>query len=245
MKRLPSIVLALFVRAICPIHGQELILPDVPVATLGLPAPTSSARLTMAAPHDKFILPEETAPHLTAGNKVAMGLIHGASLDSVAVWLLSSGYSHVLNSAPNYGTDSGAYGQRLGASALRGYTEETIGTSVLAPLLHQDPRFYKMGPRRNLAVRAAYAVTRTVVTRTDSGHLAPNYSLVGGNLAGATLTNAYYPNASRTAGQTLSTFGGSMGGAAFAFFAAEFFPDRIVARALARVHLVPGSVSPP
>ena len=191
----------------------------------------------MASVRSKFIFPGQTAPQLSATDKVYMGLIHGISLYSAAGWVLAAEYEQVTNGTPNFGTNLGAYGQRLGAAALRGYSEEVLGTSVLAPLLHEDPRFYKMDQRRNVALRATYAVTRTIITRDDRGHFTPNFQLVGGNLAGAALTNAYYLAFNRGFNQTLKTFEGSMAGSAFGFFADEFLPDKLLTRTMVAVHL--------
>ena len=176
----------------------------------------------MASKSDKYILPGQLAPKLDPSDKLVFGLIHGVSAYGVAGWFVSSGYSHVLNTSPNYGTDKGAYGARLGTAALRGYSNEVLKDAVMANVFHQDPRYYKMGPAHNVAARTAYSVSRILVTRNDEGRLAPNYSLVGGNLLGAALTNAYYPDANRGLGQTARTFGSSMYGAAFSFFASEF-----------------------
>lgn len=200
----------------------------------GLGAHDSELASQMASTTDKFILPGQLAPKLTAGDKVELGLVHGISPYSVLGWLVSAGYSHVINSSPNYGVDKGAFGARLGSAALRGFTEETFSDSLMAPLLHEDPRYYKLGPGHNVAVRAAYAVSRAVITRTDDGRRAPNYSLVAGNLLAAGLTNAYYPDQNRGAGQTAKTFGAAMGGAAFSYVAAEF-----ISGALEAVHLRP------
>jgi len=227
------------------------VLPDAPSASIAVssssqtasqPQQTSSGfedghRATTANVWAKFIFPGQIAPHLTATDKVYMGVLHGVSLYSVVGWVVAAEYEQVTNGTPNYGTDTGAYGQRLGAAALRGYSEEVLGTSVLAPILHEDPRYYKMGNRHNVAVRTAYAVTRTIITRDDNGHLTPNFSLLGGNLAGATLTNAYYPEFNRGFNQTLKTFEGSMGGAAFSFFADEFLKEKILDRTMIAIHL--------
>lgn len=182
-----------------------------------------------ASTTEKYILPGQLAPKLTVGNKVELGFIHGISLYSAAGWVVSAEYSQLINTTPNYGTDSGAYGARLGAAALRGYSDEVLRDSLMANVFHQDPRYYKMGPRHNIAVRSLYAVTRTLVTRGDDGHLAPNYSLLAGNAVGAALTNAYYPDVNRGLGQTAETFGSSMYGTAFSFFAAEFLSGALEA----------------
>jgi hypothetical protein len=107
-----------------------------------------------------------------------------------------------------------------------------MSDGVMASLLHEDPRYYRLGPSRSLPVRLLYAVSRPVMTRTDRGTASPNFALVSGTLAGAALTNAYYPPENRGAGQTFHTFGASLGGEAVAdreFFggvAGLFHPQR-------------------
>jgi hypothetical protein len=182
-----------------------------------------------ASTTEKYILPGQLAPKLDVGDKIELGFIHGISLYSAAGWVVSSGYSHIVNTTPNYGTDSGAYGQRLGAAALRGYSDEVLRDSVMANVFHQDPRYYKMGPRHNVVVRTLYSTSRIFVTRGDDGSLQPNYSLIAGNAMGAALTNAYYPDVNRGFGQTMETFGTSMYGSAFSFFAAEFLSGALEA----------------
>ena len=203
--------------------------PAVERSWFGLGSGDAERASHMASKTDKYIVPGQLAPKLDTSDKVVFGLIHGVSAYSVAGWFVSSGYSHVLNTSPNYGTDKGAYGERLGAAALRGYSEELLKDSLMANVFHQDPRYYKMGPAHNVAVRTAYSVSRILVTRNDDGRLAPNYSLVSGNLLGAALTNAYYPEANRGLGQTARTFGSSMYGAAFSFFASEFLSGALEA----------------
>lgn len=191
---------------------------------LGLISDEEKARYP-ASVLDKNIAPNQSAPHLTGMDKVALGLTHGVSPFSVTGWFFSAGFSHAIDSAPNYGVDKGAFGERLGAAALRGYSEEVLSDAVMANLLHQDPRYYKLGPSHTILHRGFYAASRILITRNDNGSSAPNYSLIGGNLMAAALTNTYYPEANRSFGQTATTFGGAMGGAAFSYAANEFLSD--------------------
>ncbi len=171
--------------------------------------------------HD--IDPGQLAPPLTAGDKVAMGLRGTFSLFAAGGWIFASGYEQLSNGAPNWGTDRGAFGQRLGSAALRGSSEDLLRGSVMMPLLHQDPRYYRLGPGHNPLARALYAATRPLISRTDGGRATPNFALFAGNLAGAALTNAYCPPANRSVHQTFATFGSGLGGAAIGDAVAEFF----------------------
>lgn len=143
-------------------------------------------------------------------------------------WFFSAGWSHLLDTSPNYGTDKGAFGQRLGAAALRNVSEDIFSTSIMAPVFHEDPRYYKLGRHgHTITQRAVYAATRVFITRSDSGRETPNWSLITGNLEAAALTNAYYPARNRTARRTMLTFGSSLGGAALGFGVSEFLDDAL------------------
>jgi hypothetical protein len=175
-----------------------------------------------ATPADRHIQPGQSAPLLTARDKVRMGLRGIVSPFAITGWFTAAGYEQLSNSSPNWGTDRGAFGQRLGTGAVRASTEGLLSNSVMAPLLHEDPRYYRLGSGHNPLARFTYAITRPVITRTDSGRAFPNLALMGGNLAGSILTNAYYPAQNRGGRRTIATFSGSLGGSAFGSLVTEF-----------------------
>jgi hypothetical protein len=160
---------------------------------------------------------------------VLVGLGDLYSVENFAAIILSAGYEHVLNSEPNYGTDKGAFGERLGAAAIRETTQGVFSDMVFAPLFHEDNRYYQMGPAKNPVKRTLYAVTRPFITKTDAGNSTVNGSLLAGYAAAAALTPAYYPQINRNFHDTASTFGSSIGGAALGFFVNEFSSDVLIA----------------
>lgn len=177
---------------------------------------------------DTVVLPDQQAPSLTGKDKFLMGVRDSVAPSSAMGWFFSAGWSHLLDTSPNYGTDKGAFGQRLGAAALRNVSEDIFSTSIMAPVFHEDPRYYKLGRHgHTITQRAVYAATRVFITRSDSGRETPNWSLITGNLEAAALTNAYYPARNRTARRTMLTFGSSLGGAALGFGVSEFLDDAL------------------
>ncbi len=181
----------------------------------------------MASPLDSIILPTEQAPSLTTRDKFLMGARGTISPFAVAGWFSASGYSHLTNGPPNYGTDKGAFGQRLGAAAILDSTEGFLSTSVMATVFHEDPRYYQMGRGHSIGKRVVYAATRVLITKTDSGKSTPNLALIAGNLEGAALSNAYYPPLNHGVSQTMKIFGGSLGGSAIGFGVSEFLNDAL------------------
>jgi len=176
-----------------------------------------------ASPTQKFIRPGQIVPTLTGGGKVLLGLKNAFMPFEASGWFASAGYEHVMNSSPNYGTDRGAFGQRLGAAAVRDSSESIFSDSVMANIFHEDPRYYQMGPAHNFFVRLVYSGTRPMFTRTDSGRTSLNLALLTGTMGGAALTNLYYPQVNRGMTQTMETFGGSLGGAALSDVVSEFY----------------------
>jgi hypothetical protein len=187
----------------------------------------SAEQMHTASRFAMTISPGQQAPSLTATDKFLMGAKNAVTPFSITGWLLSAGYSHVTNGTPNYGTDRGAFGQRLGATALRNMSEGVFSTSVMSTVFHEDPRYYKRGRDHSIAKRALYAATRAIITRTDSGKTTPNFALLSGNLAGAALTNAYYPPLNHGVSQTMMIFGTSVGGSALGFCVSEFLSDTL------------------
>jgi len=212
--------------------APDTLLPDAP--SVRRIAPSSSAALSnsgqqsampLAGRYDKYIQPGEAALRLTPSDKFVLGFRDAFSPTSIAVWVLVAGYEQVLNGSPNWPQTDGGFLRRAGAAAARDTSNGVFGDSVFAPIFHQDPRYYRIGRRRNLGYRLVYALTRPLVTRTDGGRSAPNLSLVAGTAFGSWLTNAYYPAVNQGLYQTAKTFGGSMGSSALGFAVAEFADD--------------------
>jgi hypothetical protein len=183
------------------------------------------ASLPEATRTQKYIKPGQTVPVLTADDKVLLGVRNAFAPYSVFGWFASAGYEQMTNSSPNDGTDRGAFGQRLGAAALLNTSEDILSDSVMANFLHEDPRYYRMGPMHNVFVRIAYSGTRPIITRTDAGRTSLNLSFLAGNMGGAALTNLYYPSVNCGGVQTMETFGGSLIQSVAGNVLSEFYGD--------------------
>ncbi len=209
--------------------AQDAGLPDspgystsepAPGQSAGTPGPTGTQRAT--SHFDKVIEPGEQATRLTAGDKVLLGIRENATFGSVGGWILSASYEQAVNSSPNYGQTGKGYAQRLGAAAARNVSENIFSDSVIAPILHEDPRYYKLGPGNNFFKRLFYSGTRGLITRTDGGRQTINFANIGGDLGGSAVTQLYYPSGNRNFNQVMSTWGSSIGGDALGYVADEF-----------------------
>ena len=127
---------------------------------------------------------------------------------------------------PDYPQGAKGYAQRYGAVYADGVTDILIGGAVLPSLLHQDPRYFYQGTGTNKS-RVIHALTTPFVCKGDNGKWQPNYSSVGGDLAAAALSNAYYPASNRGVGLFLSNFFIDTGQRAAASLAQEFLLRRL------------------
>jgi len=215
-----------------PVETSSSALPDAPSAVLSgsyiAPAMASYARPANIAPkYAVDIKPGQEAQPLDAHDKVIFGLRDAISPFSFVGYVVSAGYSHVTNGQPNYGTNSTAFGQRFGATVARDASETIFAESILAPVFHEDPRYYVMGDSHNFFARVIYSVTRPIITRTDHGHQTINASVLVGYAGGSALSYTYYPEINKNFKDTAATFGGSLAGAAVGDFVSEFLDDAL------------------
>jgi hypothetical protein len=205
--------------------SNTLLTPPISTAPSNTIVASGIVAMPTASRTQKYIEPDQIAPTLSVNDKALLGLRDAFSPFAAAGWFASADYEQLMNGNPNFGTDRGAYGQRLGAAAVRDSSEGVFSDSVMSSFFHEDPRYYRMGPTRHFLVRIIYSGTRPIFTRTDGGHSTPNLALLSGTMSGAALTNLYYPQVNRGVSQTLQTFGGSLGGAALGDVVSEFYAD--------------------
>ena len=201
--------------------AQQAADPSKPAAGPGHKAPKHPSAST------PVISPGEIAPSQTVGDKFVLSLRNSISPFSLAGDVISAGYSHLTNGSPNYGTDGNAFAQRFGAAVARGSSQSIFSAGVMAPILHEDPRYYQLGRGHSIVNRGVYAATRVLVTRRDDGRKTPNLSLLSGYLGSAILTETYYPPKNTSFTEIASTYGSSLGGAALGNLVTEFLSDTL------------------
>ncbi len=134
-----------------------------------------------------------------------------------------AGISQIENSNPSFGQGLKGYAKRYAA----GYGDQMIGNmmaeGVFPSLLHEDLRYFRLGVGGTWK-RSRYALTRILVTRTDSGNARFNFSEVVGNCAATAISNAYNPD-TRDASENLEKLGMQLGTDAISNVLKEFWPD--------------------
>jgi hypothetical protein len=141
------------------------------------------------------------------------------------VWAgVLAGQSFALNSYPELGHGAAGYGRYY----WRAFTDQASGaffTEAIVPALtHEDPRYYTLG-HGGFFRRTGYALSRVVLTKTDSGGTSFNFSEIVGNGMEAGLSNLYYPPEERGLRKTAENWGTGLESAALNNVIKEFWPD--------------------
>lgn len=151
------------------------------------------------------------------------------SIDPVSIVIAAgvAGVEQSQNTFSGYGSGMPGYAKRFSAFYGDGLVDTFLTDAVLPSLLHQDPRYFYKGTG-SIRSRALYAIASVVICKGDNGHWQPNYSNVLGNLAGAAISNTYYPARDRDgAGLTVrNSLIGTAAGAVGSLFQ-EFLVKRI------------------
>jgi hypothetical protein len=147
----------------------------------------------------------------------------------------TAGESQLTNTDPKYGVSSIAMAKRFGAASVDNVTQNFFSDFVMASVLHEDNKYRRKGEQYGFWRRVGYAISRAVVTRTDTGASTVNWSNFTGTALSVGLSNAYYPARSRNLDATAINWGFSTAGVGFADLFPEFLPD--FKRWLKRHHL--------
>jgi hypothetical protein len=167
---------------------------------------------------------DPTAPPLSPRQKLSLTMHTNFDYIVIATAALDAGLSEAQDEYTGYGWGTQGYFKRFGASYADTFDGNLIGNALLPILLHQDPRYYRMG-KGTFKHRLYYVISTTVICKSDSGKWEPNYSNVLGNFIAGGISNIYYPAADRGAGLTIEraltvTAEGTIGGTLN-----EFWPD--------------------
>jgi hypothetical protein len=123
-----------------------------------------------------------------------------------------------------YGKHWGGYGKCFASMQADSDISSFFGDFLFPVMLHQDTRYFRLG-HGSFGARVWHAVSRVVVTHSDSGRMVfSSASLAGTALAGA-VSNLYYPPQDQGLGPSLRRAGLDLGNTAAFNIAAEFWPD--------------------
>jgi hypothetical protein len=181
-------------------------------------------RMFWIMPNFAAVSADTKLPPLSARDKFALATQDSGDYSSF-VWAgLQAGQSMALKSYPELHNGAAGYGRYY----WRAFADQASGsffTEALVPAVtHEDPRYYTLG-RGGFFRRARYALSRVVVTKTDSGGKAFNFSEILGNGMEAGLANLYYPPQERSLHNTAVNWAAQLEAASLNNLIREFWPD--------------------
>jgi hypothetical protein len=194
--------------------------------------PSSSAEDNAADDHRMFKLlpnyktindPEQPFAPIDVSEKFAL-VQHYFDPFTFVFTSITAGIEQGTNEKAGYGQGAMGYAKRYGADFTDGLTNEIFVTGVFPALLHEDPRYYRLG-RGSAFKRTAYALSRILIARNDSGNNRINASEFLGNLTSGALSMTYYPQNQRNVSDVFTRMSVEIGYDSLFNVLKEFYPD--------------------
>jgi hypothetical protein len=181
-------------------------------------------RILGIVPNFRAVSADEKLPPETVKEKFIDATEDSFDYSSIFFPAVVAGYNMARDATPEFHQGGAGFARYFWHSAVDQTSENYMVEFIYPAFTHEDARYYTLG-HGGFLKRAGYALSRAVVTRTDSGKETFNISEVLGAGSAAGISNLYYPSASRTLGNTGSQWGLDVGIDAGVFVFREFWPD--------------------
>lgn len=182
------------------------------------------------------------AVSLTAGQKMKLAFRSATDPVAFAAAFVVAGYHEAMDDDVGFPWGIKGYGERSGAAYLDAFDGGMIGNGILPSILHQDPRYFRLG-HGGVGRRLGYSLLTVVRCLGDNGKWQFNASGIVGTFAGGAISNTYYPSADRGLGLTLQRGSIDIGESLLQSLASEFYPG--ISRALFHRHPKPAPAPVP
>jgi hypothetical protein len=216
----------LFISSICALTLGAQSSVDQPTENAPVTeAPAPTARVLGVLPNFRTVEDTGVYQPITAHQKFVIATKDTLDYPLMIVGLGFAGLTQLTNEHPDFGQGTKGFAHRWATAYADQFVGNYMTEGILPMLFRQDPRYFRRGAGHGgVLSRTAYAASRIVITRNDSGRHAFNFSEVLGNGISAAVGNAYYP-AERTAGDNLSRLSTQLATDAFSQILKEFWPD--------------------
>jgi len=191
------------------------------------PVPTrdpQTKRILGIIPNFRSVSTDEKLPPMSVKEKFLTATDDSFDYSSIFIPAALAGYSMARNATPEFGQGAVGYARYFWHSAVDQTSENYMVEFIFPVITHEDNRYYTLG-RGGFFKRTGYALSRAVVTRSDSGRETFNVSEVMGAGVSSGLSSLYYPSRERSFGNTSSEWAIDIGIDAASFVVKEFWPD--------------------
>jgi hypothetical protein len=207
-------------------QASQASLPNSPAPqgqAVDQPAPQTK-RILGIIPNFRAISTDVKLPPQTIKEKFMDATQDSFDYSSILVPGMLAVYSMGTNATPEFHQGAAGYARYFWHAAVDQTNENYMVEFVVPVITREDTRYYTMG-RGGFLKRTEYALSRSVITRTDSGNKVFNFSEVVGSGAAAGLSSLYYPTRERSIGNTGKEWGLDVGIDAASYVVREFWPD--------------------
>jgi hypothetical protein len=177
-------------------------LPDAPDTALVAPTERVSSsksadteqtkRILGFIPNFRSVSADVTLPPQTTKEKFTIGLQDTFDYSNLIFVGAQAGLSQATNSYPAFHQGARGYGRYYWHTFADQSDENLLVESVLPAAFHEDSRYYTLG-HGGILRRTAYAMSRALITRSDSGTEVFNAAEIIGAGGAAGISSAYYP----------------------------------------------------
>lgn len=167
--------------------------------------------------------PDQPFEPLKASEKFAL-VEHYFDPFTFAFTSITASIEQATDEKTDYGQGTLGYMKRYGADFTDGFTNELFVTGVFPTLLHEDPRYYRLGHGSGWK-RTAYALSRILIAHSDSGTQRINASEFLGNFVSGALSTTYYPSSERNMSGVFTRMSVQISYDALFNVMKEFYPD--------------------
>jgi len=208
-------------------------LPDAPQSSS--PAPAQSAipadelqtkRVMGIMPNFRSVSPGEKVPEPTVRQKFITASEDNFDYSALIFYGLIAANSFLTKQTPEFHQGAAGYARYYWHSLADQCVENYFVEFIIPTFNHEDARYYAMGRQGGgIARRSFYALSRTFVTRSDTGKPMFNFAEIAGSGLAAGTSSFYYPTREQTVSNGLRNWGLDVTYDALTFLFHEFWPD--------------------
>jgi len=181
-------------------------------------------RILGVIPNFRAVSADTKLPPQTVKDKFVDATHDSFDYSSIFIPAVLAGYSQARDSVPEFHQGAAGYARYFWHAAVDQTSENYMVEFIVPVITREDTRYYTLG-HGGFLHRTGYALSRAVVTRSDSGREVFNVSEVVGAGAASGISSCYYPSRERSFSNTASEWGLDVGIDAASFVFREFWPD--------------------
>ena len=159
-------------------------------------------RILGIIPNFRAVSVDQQLPPETVKDKFVGATEDSFDYSSIFIPAAIAAYNMGQRATPEFHQGAAGYARYFWHSAVDQTSENYMVEFIFPTITREDSRYYTLG-HGGFLKRTGYALSRAVVTRSNSGTEVFNMSEVFGAGASAGISNLYYPSVSRSVGNTV------------------------------------------